>query len=289
MLPTEWKRQQKEKLKQQKIKPHRKISNNFIENAIKNNTVGAIKTVYYLASIIESMSEFSEGDEISLGKIVIDTKNMLKYTELTLPEIKKNLKAMQETSITFINKEENWEEGINLLPYYKFVYGKNKIEIQIFRKIADLIVEVKRNYTMIDTSMLMKLKSKHSLRMLPLLRKIQNYSDDVAKRKYMYLDDFNAFFGTSYKTLYEVERKILAPVKEELDEYSNLSFIYDVDFLPPEPVIGAGRPKANRISIDLIDNAKLKHTNEELRMKKYLEEKKAIYNEHEQQGQLGIV
>jgi len=251
MLPSEWKRLQKEKLEKAKLQPHKRISNNFIENAIQNNTVGAIKTVYYLAALIEKIDQFSQGQELGLLKLDIDTREMLKFTELSLPEIRRNLKAMQETSITFINEEEDWEEGINLLPYYKFIYGKNKIEVQIFKKIADLIIDVKKNYTMIDTRSLMRLKSKHTLRMLPLLRKIENYSKDVAKRKKMELDDFNQFFGTSYKKLSDVQRFILDPVKEELDLNSKISFIYEVNFIQLEK----GRPKAHNITIDVIDNS----------------------------------
>jgi len=249
MLPTKWKKQQAEKLATQKVKIHRKISNTFIENAIQKNTLSALKTIYYLASIIEELDEFEIGSEKGMLKIELDRQRMIKYTELSLPEIRRNLKSMQETSITFINEEEEWEEGISLLPYYKFMYGKGRIHIEIYQKIANLIVEVKSNYTMLNTKQLMNLKSKHSLRLLPLLYKISNYSDNVGKRTKMELDDFNAFFGTKYKKLSDIERFILIPVKEELDNNSNLTFIYEVNFIQLEK----GRPKAHNIVIDIVE------------------------------------
>jgi plasmid replication initiation protein len=249
MLPSKWKKIQAEKLANQKSKPHQKISNNFIENAIKNNTIGAIKTVYYLASIIEQMTEFKAGQEKGMLKIEIDRQQMLKYTELTLPEIRRNLKAMQETSITFINEVEQWEEGISLLPYYKFVYGKGKIHIEVYQKIANLIVEVKSNYTMVNTKQLMELKSKHSLRLLPLLQKISKYDEHVGKRTRMDLEDLNTFFGTKYKKIADIERFILMPVKEELDSKSNLTFMYEVNFIQ----LDKGRPKAHNITIDVVE------------------------------------
>ncbi len=250
MLPTEWKRLQAKKLKEQKIKVHQKISNNFIENVINKNTVGALKTIYYLATIIENMDGFVEGSEKGMLKTTIETRQMLQYTGLQLPEIKRNLKAMQETSITFINEAEKIEIGINLLPYYEFVYGKNKINIEIYQKIANMIVEVKKNYTMIDTQVLMQLKSKHTLRMLPLLYKIANYSDDAMKRKRFELEDLNGFFGTKYKKFSDIERRILKPVKEELDINSKISFVYDINFIQ----LDTGRPKAHNIVIDVVDN-----------------------------------
>jgi len=251
MTLAEYKRLEAEKLALQKAKPHQKISNTFIDNTVAKNNIGAIKTIYYLASVIEKMETFDVGADERAGLLFveIDTREMLKYTKLTLPEIRRNLKAMQETSITFINEKENWEIGISLLPKYEFKYGKNKIYIEVFQKIANLIVEVKSNYTMVNTKQLMNLKSKHSLRLLPLLQKIANYSKEVGKRKRMKLIELNEFFGTKYKTLFDIERRILMPVKEELDCKSNLSFIYEVNFIQ----LDKGRPKAHNIVIDVIE------------------------------------
>ncbi len=251
MTPRELKKLQKEKLEKQKLQPHKRISNNFIDATIKNNTIGALKTIYYISALIEKIEQFETIDDLNLLQLDIDAKDMLKFTELTLPEIKRNLKSMQETSITFVNEELEEEEGINLLPYYKFIYGKNKIEIKIFKKIANLIIEVKQNYTMIDTRALMRLKSKHTLKMLPLLMKINNYSSNAGKRKTMDLDDFNSFFGTSYKRLQDIERFILKPIQEELNLNSKLTFIYELNYIQ----IDLGRPKAHTITIDIIDNS----------------------------------
>ena len=254
MIPTPEKivELKKSKLKASKSKVHQKISNTFIESAIQKNNASAIKTIYYLARTIETVKDIDKLDDDKLLTIKFDTRKMLKYTEMTLPEIKRNLKAMQQTSITFISEEENIEEGINLLPYYKFIYGKNKVEVKIFVKIAKQIIDVKRNYSMIDTKSLMKLKSKHTLKILPLLQRISQYSDNVGKRKTLTLTELNLFFGTNYKKIYDIERYILKPVKEELDTYSKLNFIYETNF----DYFDVGRPKAISITIDVIDNAK---------------------------------
>jgi plasmid replication initiation protein len=252
MIPTKENiaKMKAEALALQKNKIHKKISNTFIESAIKNNTATALKTIYYLANAIETIKDLNDLEPISLLTITFDTREMLKYTELTLPEVKRNMKAMQETSITFVNEAKKIEEGINLLPYYKFVYGKHKIEVKIFVKIARMIVDVKRNYSMIDTRTLMKLKSKHSLRLLPMLQRINQYSEDIAKRKVFTLDELNLLFGTKYKRFADIQRKVLDPVKSELDTHSRLSFIYEVDY----DHFDAGRPKAVSITLDVIDS-----------------------------------
>jgi hypothetical protein len=252
MTVAEWKRKQKEKLAAQKSKPLQKISNNFIDNTITSSNISAIKTIYYLASIIEEFNQLEQQEDKSLLNITIDTREMLKYTEMSLPEIRRNLKAMQETSITFINEVDQIEEGINLLPLYKFEYGKHRIKVSLFAQIAKMIVDVKKNYTFLNTKDLMKFKNKHSLRLLPLLYTISNYDKDVPKRKRMILEELNEFFGTKYKRLLDIERFILIPVKEELDNNSKLSFLYELNY----ESLGRGRPRAKDITIDVIETKK---------------------------------
>lgn len=252
MMPHEFKRLQAQKLAEQKIKPHQKISNTFIENVINKNNANAIKTIYYLATILEKEADLFDTADKRLKSLVIDTKQMLKYTEMSLPEIKRNVKAMQETSITFIDEKNKTVEGMSLLPRYNILIGKHKIEIDIFYRIAKMIIDVKNNYTFINTKTLMNLKSKHTLRLLPVLNKINQYDKNVGKRKHCDLEYFNSLFGTKYKNLYEIERKVLMPVKEELDLNSKLTFIYELNF----EQLGMGRPKAINITIDVIDNSK---------------------------------
>jgi len=238
------------KLEKSKLVIHPKISNTFIESAIKNNSVTALKTIYYLASAVENLS-LNEYEDNKALTIRFDTREMLKYTQLKLPEVKRNIKKMQQTSITFYSDNGDIEEGMSLLPYYKFIYGKHTIEVQLYVKIAKLIIDVKRNYSMINTSQLMKMKSKHTLKFLPLLMRISQYDDDIGKRKTMTLGEFNSFFGVNYKKLSQLELHILKPIKEELDTHSKLSFIYETNY----DYFDVGRPKAISITIDIVENA----------------------------------
>jgi hypothetical protein len=101
---------------------------------------------------------------------------------------------------------------------------------------------------MINIKNLMQLKNQHSLRMLPFLNRLAEYSDHVAKRKKMDLYDLNALFGTSYKRFVDIERYILKPVKEELDNNSKLTFVYQMN----TEKIGAGRPPVTSVAIDVV-------------------------------------
>jgi hypothetical protein len=243
MTLAEWNEKKAKEFEEQKHKPFQKISNNFIDNTINKNNINAIKTVFYLATILDKF-DF----DLKLDTIKIDLKDMLKYTEMTRQEIRNNLKMMQETSITFINEKEEWEKYIVLIPEIHISYGSNFITIDLYSKIAKLIVEVKNNYTYIDTRVLMSLKSKHSIRILPLLEKIKGYDTHIGKRKKMSLNALNDFFGTKYKRIPDIERRVLKPAQKELDSSPTLTFIYQVHM----ECFGRGRPRATSVTIDLV-------------------------------------
>ena len=251
MFPSDYKKMKREKNKKPKV--HQKIANTFIENAITDSNVNALKTIYYLSTILEKTDMSQMKDDKIIG-IRIDKREMLKYTEMSAPTLKKTTKEMQKTSITFIDEEEGIVEGMSLLPRYKFVPNKNIVELDLYVRIAKMIVDVKRNYTMVNIKDLMKLRKSHSVRMLALLNHISTYktNDDneweIPKRKRMTLDELNAFFGTNYKTWNEFERSLLKPIKEELDAHSKISFIYEANY----EVLGRGRPSFRDITIDLI-------------------------------------
>lgn len=245
MTPSQFKRLQKQKLEEQKTKPIQKVSNSFIDSAMHKSNLGTLKTIYYIATVLHKFDHSKPLDTIQ-----INLKEMLKYTEMTALDIRNNLRGMQETSISFIDEKKDIEEYINLLPRIEFKWGKNIVEIDLYSKIAKLIIDAVGRYSFIDTKQLMRLKNKFALKILPILYKISQYDEFVPKRAVYELEDLNNLFGTKYKNLYEIERKILIPAKEELDAESDLSFIYEVNF----GNFGQGRPKALNIAIDLIQN-----------------------------------
>ena len=249
MLPSEYKKMKREAKKKPKV--HQKVANTFIENAITYSNVNTLKTIYYLATILEKEDLANEKDEKIIG-IRIDKREMLKYTEMSAPTLQKTTKDMQKTSITFVDEKDGIIEGMSLLPRYKFVPNKNIVELDLYVRIAKMIVDVKKNYTMMNIKELMKLRRSHSVRMLALLNRINTYkSDDLEISKSMTLENLNEFFGTRYKTWNEFERSLLKPVKEELDAHSTKSFAYEANY----EILGRGRPSFRDVTIDLIENA----------------------------------
>ena len=70
MLPSQFKREKKARLEKARTKPHQKISNTFIENAISQSNANAIKVIFYLASLLEKENIDLEKD---LNTLIIDT------------------------------------------------------------------------------------------------------------------------------------------------------------------------------------------------------------------------
>lgn len=96
----------------------------------------------------------------------------------------------------------------------------------------------------------MKLKNKHSIRLIAILEKISQYDKHVGKRVTYSLEELNGIFGTNYPRISEIDRKILKPVQKELNTLSKKSFIFQVNYEKKPKSIG--RPRAVGVTIDLI-------------------------------------
>lgn len=245
MLPSEYKIIKRAEKKNPKV--HQKISNTFIENAISRSNLSALKTLYFLSTVLSKTDMQNMQDNKIVG-IKIDKREMLKFTDLSVDTIIKTTKQMQQTSITFVD-EDGIIEGMSLLPRYKFIPNKNIVELDLYVRIAKMIVDVQKNYTNINIHELMILQNKHALRLLGLLCRISQYDNNVAKRKLFTLENLKEFFGVDLKSWTEFERKILAPAKEELDTKSKFSFIYEANY----ENLGKGRPAFKNVTIDLIE------------------------------------
>ena len=249
MMPTKEniaKMNAEKRAKSKKPKVHQKIANTFIDNAISRSNFSSLKTLYYLSTVLSNTDMSDIQDDKIIG-IKIDKREMLKFTDLTVDTIIKTTKQMQETAITFVDAD-GVIEGMSLLPRYKFVPNKNIVELDLYVRIAKMIVDVEKNYTPINIKDLMLVKNAHSLRLLALLCRILNYDKNVAKRKKMNLDELNMLFGTNYKSWSMIELKIIKPIKEDLDANSKISFVYEANF----DKMGKGRPGFINVDIDPI-------------------------------------
>jgi len=246
MLPDDF----EEKKEKQDLQIIKKISNLFLYNKIENSSLGVLKTLYYVGSLFslneKLLKDLDQTDDRQLVRLKFDIDKMLMFTNLTRTTLRRNLDLFQKTSIAYADK--NGVESFVLTPRYQVNYQTNEVEIDIYGKIARLVIKVADNFSFVNAKEFMKLESKHSVRMLGLLYYINNFSKNVAKRKYLTLKKLNQIFGTNYKTIAEFERRVLIPVKEELDNTTKLTFVYQKNYEPR----GKGRPRFKDLVIDLI-------------------------------------
>jgi len=239
MMPSEFEKK-KEKQDLQIIK---KISNLFLYNKIENSSLGVLKTLYYIGSLFslnkKLLKDLDMVDDRQLIRLKFNIDKMLEFTNLTRTTIRRNLDLFQKTSIAYADKN-GVESFVN--------YQTNEVEIDIYGKIARLVIKVADNFSFVNIKEFMKLRNKHSARMLGLLYNIANFSKRIPKRKRLSLEILNQLFGTKYKYISEMERKILIPIKEELDNTTKLTFVYQKNYEP----CGKGRPRFKDLVIDLI-------------------------------------
>ncbi len=171
-------------MKEEKSKPLplRKISNDFLLNTIEKNNPSTLKTMFYIASILRDM-ELQKYKDDELIDIEINKKDLEEYTMISDSTLRRNIKQMQQTSITFFDEENKIQTGVSLIPRYEILFGKNIIKLKIFANICRMIIDVEKNYTFMNVKNVMKLDSKHSIRMLGLLNNLDSYSIGATDKK----------------------------------------------------------------------------------------------------------
>ena len=63
MTISEYRKLQKLEQEKNKLLPMQKISNNFLDNTIFKNNTGALKTIFYLSTILKDMNLKDKDDE----------------------------------------------------------------------------------------------------------------------------------------------------------------------------------------------------------------------------------
>lgn len=248
----------KKLLQQQKeaeVKDLVKVSNSLVESFVSKSNAVALKMLFYIAK-----QQRKESGEITTFTLSAD--DFSKYCNLDHKTIRRNIIAMRSTSITFAEYDSKGrltvEEGIVIVPRSKYDYTEKTIEISMFKKILNLIVEVEERFTTIDVKNVMEMESKYSIRMTMILEQVFGFKGspehwNVKQQKTFTLDELNGMFDTQYKNFTDFERKVLKPTKAEMDDKSEISFSYVINKGYNSP-LDRGRPKALDCTIKLVQN-----------------------------------
>jgi hypothetical protein len=246
MNPLQLMKQQKEQTKELYLPNEVTLAVNLIHAFIKNNNILGLKLAILLSGAREQIAYDSE------NKVHFDVDELCELLKIDRRNLSRNLKKICSTFYTYVSAQGNIE-GTTPIHSYGYYSKNKKIWFEISSSARKLFTELGKGqyqFTRAVSDNLMDLKHKHSLRMQLFLETINNYSANVSKRKSMSLDEINGYFGTNYANFYEVERKILEPVKAEISTSSKLTFEYDFKSESGQ----TGRPKFTEVVIDVIDN-----------------------------------
>ncbi len=222
------------------------LANSLFLAFIKKNNLVGLK----LAILFSGARGQIEYDKDNRAKFNVET--LCKLLQISNRQLSANMKKV--LSVHFTYKTDEGNVGATT-PIHSYEYkNRNKdIYIEVSSKAKALFTELskdKYSFNQANAANLMSLQHKHSIRMQLLLEQINNFNDDIAKRKRFTLEQLNGYFGVNYANYYEMERKIIKPVQAEINSTSKLGFIYELTDDKPS---GIGRPKIKEVVIDLID------------------------------------
>ena len=229
------------------------ISNPFLEAFVKNNDLVSFKVLLYIAKAkLDEIVDIKSLEDKQTYKVPLNLPGVSKYLKLDIRTIRSAVSRLNSTSINYRRVEDgkDKETFINLLPAGEINYTDDTLDVWIFGEILKQIYATTK-YAYVQTKNFIELTSKHSIRMLLLLERINNFSDNAAKRKRYELDELNQLFGTKYTSYSLFVDRVLIPAKKDLDKHSNISFIFTKN---KDKIKTRGRARIVAITIDLIRN-----------------------------------
>ena len=217
----------------------------FLAFIKKNNLVGLKLAILFSGA--RGQIEYDQDNKVKLN-----VEQLCDLLQIEKRQLSNHLKTVATVHFTYVTNE-GLRGGTTPFHSYEYINRNKEVVIEVSSKAKSLFTELEKgkySFNQASAANLMSLKHKHSLRMRLLLELINNFDDDIAKRKHYTLEHLNAYFGVNYRNYYDFETKILKPIKEEIDGNSKLTFTYQLVDEKPD---GTGRPKIKEVIIDLID------------------------------------
>ncbi len=136
------------------------------------------------------------------------------------------VKSLQRCIMSFKNFEENWEMDVNIFSRGQYFAG-GEIEIRLDEYMIQFFKELNDNFTKLNIKEMVRLKSKYSIRIYELARKLQFIKKPHKKEIVYTIEEFQKMVGSNYKTWQDLERKVLIPAKKEINSSTHIYIDYE--------------------------------------------------------------
>ncbi|MEA2018835.1 MAG: hypothetical protein U9N59_10345 [Campylobacterota bacterium] len=260
MNPFERKMQKKkeiEKAKQESsnniIRIEKQLVNSFM-NMTKSSSVPMKILFYFARKGYDPDYVFNESKKLQSITLEMSKKDIIKTCGITRQQLKDGIDKIKETQFLYYIHEEDADEWFSFIPHGKIERGDDKMQITMYLFIVNMIKNVSENqiYVNIDSSNMMNLPNNpNTIKFVQKLEEIRGYKTPALKQKTIYLEEFNGWFGTKYRSCYELKIGVLDKIKKDTDQFSTLTFEYKPYF---EQVAKRGRPKQLGFKIILVQN-----------------------------------
>lgn len=210
------------------------LDKNIIRTVNKSNDL--IRAYYDLSiteqKIILIAISYIEDPECRIVNIPLSSyKKYLGLESFNYEHFDKILKSLRQNTITIAKTDKNTgeiSEGV-ITGFVDSIKIKDSIISVNFNKdIWDYLINLKKDYTKYQLTYVLKLKSKHSIRLFELLKSYEYLSGHTIKvnelRQYLYLDD-------KYPRYNDLDKKILEPAINEINNIDE-NFDIKISYIP---------------------------------------------------------
>jgi len=136
------------------------------------------------------------------------------------------IRSLQRCIMSFKNFEENWEMDVNIFSRGQYFAGGD-IEIKLDEYMIQFFKQLNDNFTKLNIKEIVSLKSKYSIRIYELSRKLQFIKAPHKKEITYSINEFQKMVGSSYKTWQHIEDYVLKPAKKEINASTRVYMDYE--------------------------------------------------------------
>jgi len=205
----------------------------LLEYYIKKKDLQTLKVIYFIG-LLDYKNVIKDN---YIFACIFSLNQISKDCNLSTKEIIQILKKMAEKSIKIDDVENGIVKYIPIVSYMSVSSIKDEIRVYIHYDIYSKFQELTERYTFLLLGLMLQTKYKYTLKIISFLQTIE-YSTILS------LDDINRILDTKYKRFSSIE-KILEKVREEIELYSTISFLFEVNY------IEESKPRKNKKAVSI--------------------------------------